>query len=192
MTLLDESLLAPFEQPSARFARVVDQLARASEAWLGGVARPRVLPSRPAIEGIVHDLRAALFPRHFGPPALTVAGLRHFVGTHIDRAGLALVEQVRHGLAFSCHETHGLHDSCAACTAKAAAAAETLIASLPRLRALLESDARAAYEGDPAARFPDETLVCYPGISYHAGGAAARQGRSGRSRGLPRGVSVDT
>jgi serine O-acetyltransferase len=30
---------------------------------------------------------------------------------------------------------------------------------------LLDSDIQAAYEGDPAARSPDEVLVCYPGIA---------------------------
>jgi serine O-acetyltransferase len=37
-------------------------------------------------------------------------------------------------------------------------------AKLPSVRALPESDVRAAYEGDPAARSIDEVLFCYPGI----------------------------
>ena len=40
-----------------------------------------------------------------------------------------------------------------------------MISSLPRLRALLESDAAAAYAGDPAAKYLDETLFCYPGMT---------------------------
>ena len=43
-------------------------------------------------------------------------------------------------------------------------------AQLPTVRALIDSDIQAAYEGDPAARTPDEVLVCYPGINaviYH-------------------------
>ena len=35
---------------------------------------------------------------------------------------------------------------------------------MPRIRLLLDTDIQAAYQGDPAARTPDETLVCYPGI----------------------------
>jgi serine O-acetyltransferase len=35
---------------------------------------------------------------------------------------------------------------------------------LPHIRLLLDSDIQAAYSGDPAARTPDEALVCYPGI----------------------------
>jgi serine O-acetyltransferase len=36
---------------------------------------------------------------------------------------------------------------------------------LPQIRALLETDIQAAFEGDPAARSIDEVLVCYPGIT---------------------------
>jgi serine O-acetyltransferase len=35
---------------------------------------------------------------------------------------------------------------------------------MPRVRTLLDSDIKAAFEGDPAARSVDEVLVCYPGI----------------------------
>ena len=38
-------------------------------------------------------------------------------------------------------------------------------AGLPGVRALLETDVRAAFEGDPAARSLDETLFCYPGVT---------------------------
>ena len=42
--------------------------------------------------------------------------------------------------------------------------AGTLLDSLPALRTLLAQDARAAYDGDPAARGLDEIILCYPGL----------------------------
>ena len=39
------------------------------------------------------------------------------------------------------------------------------VKTLPKVRALLDSDLQAAFEGDPAARSVDEVLVCYPGIA---------------------------
>ncbi|HET9958704.1 MAG TPA: serine O-acetyltransferase EpsC, partial [Polyangiaceae bacterium] len=36
---------------------------------------------------------------------------------------------------------------------------------LPHVHAALETDVRAAYEGDPAARSLDEALFCYPGVT---------------------------
>ena len=41
----------------------------------------------------------------------------------------------------------------------------TFVARLPDVRALLETDLRAAFDGDPAATFVDETLLCYPGVA---------------------------
>ena len=38
------------------------------------------------------------------------------------------------------------------------------LSGLGHIRAKLDSDIRAAFEGDPAARSADEVLVCYPGI----------------------------
>ncbi|WP_287371498.1 serine O-acetyltransferase EpsC [Oceanithermus sp.] len=41
---------------------------------------------------------------------------------------------------------------------------------LPQVRRMLELDAQAAYEGDPAATSPEEVACCYPGflaIAYH-------------------------
>ena len=39
------------------------------------------------------------------------------------------------------------------------------MARLPALRALLDTDIQAAFQGDPAAKSPDETLFCYPGVT---------------------------
>ena len=168
MSAFEESLAAPqapARPPNGRYSRVVSDLAEASEAWIAESRRPRSLPSRAMIEGIVHDLRSALFPHHFGPSDIAPTALRHFVGTRIERAEVALVEQIRRGLAFACPSAHGRDDSCSACTHGANTAAETLISSLPRLRSLLEADAAAAYAGDPAAKYLDETLFCYPGMT---------------------------
>ena len=39
-----------------------------------------------------------------------------------------------------------------------------ILAGLPSLRELLDTDFLAAYRGDPAARSVDEVLLCYPGL----------------------------
>ena len=41
---------------------------------------------------------------------------------------------------------------------------DKFIQSLPKIRHLLQTDALAAYEGDPAARAESETIFCYPSI----------------------------
>ncbi len=52
---------------------------------------------------------------------------------------------------------HGAADSEALC--------EKLIKRLPRIYELLSGDVIAAYRGDPAAKSPDEVILCYPAFT---------------------------
>lgn len=146
---------------------VVDALVAANQRFPAdpdaGAAR-RPLPSRSAVEAIVEDLRAVLFPGHFGAPASSAAGARWAMGALLDRVEQALVEQVWRGLAFTCAHG-GNRDKCAPCSQQARQVARAFVLRLPAIRALLESDVRAAYDGDPAATVLEETLLCYPGVA---------------------------
>jgi serine O-acetyltransferase len=156
-------------EEEGRFAHVVDALCSANESSFATRyprAGRRVLPSQRAIAGIVDDLRAVLFPGHFGAGDLDASSLRSHVGARLDKAHLALITQVRHGLAFACdHAQSGSEGTCLACDQRAHDVSDALVSSLPRLRSLLESDIQAAFDGDPAARSIDETLFCYPGVT---------------------------
>jgi len=148
---------------------VVEALCRVTEGTLDGVGRHparRQLPSRAAIAALFEDFRVLLFPSCFGPQGLTGNRLRYYVGARLDELRGALARQVRAGLSFRCgHATLDVRATCAACDADALEITDALVASLPRLRALLDADVRAAYYDDPAARFMEETLLCYPGVA---------------------------
>lgn len=146
-------------------ARVVESLVAANQTPLDRGGR-KPLPSRRVARDIAEDLRTVLFPWHFGPEGLTSASLRGYLSSRIDRVRTALTEQVARCLVFDCE--HGAFEpalGCRQCERRAPEVVERLIASLPRIKALLESDARAAYDGDPAVRFFDETIFCYPGLA---------------------------
>jgi serine O-acetyltransferase len=145
---------------------IVDALVSANERFALASARvpvQRPLPSRDAIAAVVDDLRAVLFPSHFGATGRDAQGLRYALGARLDRARRALAEQVWRGLAFTCDHAGG-RERCGACAEQARSLAGTFAARLPAVRALLERDVRAAYDGDPAAAFVDEPLLCYPGV----------------------------
>ena len=148
---------------SWKLGPIVEELTAANAELLRG-RRTKLgrgaLPSREALAQIVADLRAALFPAHFGAADLSDEGIQYYVGHTLDAALVALQEQVRRGFLFAC----GQADE-ADCARLALPATRRFAARLPAVRALLGSDARAAYEGDPAARSPDEALVCYPGLA---------------------------
>jgi serine O-acetyltransferase len=147
--------------------QVAEALAEANEDLLREGPRrfgTRGLPSRETLAEIVTELRAALFPVHFGATDLSHDGIRDFVGRRLDVALPALQEQVRRGLLLAC--AHGEREAeCRACERRAVEVMRAFALRLPAVRLLLGSDARAAYEGDPAATSPDEAVFCYPGIT---------------------------
>ncbi|HTP30445.1 MAG TPA: serine O-acetyltransferase EpsC [Anaeromyxobacteraceae bacterium] len=118
---------------------------------------PQKFPSHPALLALVEDLRAVLFPGYFGPSELTRESVRFHIGSTLDRVFHALREQVERGLL--CAAREGLDGG-----ERALGIARAFVASLPKVRRALALDARAAYEGDPAATSVDETVFCYPGM----------------------------
>jgi serine O-acetyltransferase len=120
------------------------------------------LPSREAIVAIVDDLVAALYPRHFGSPGLAADGVDLYVADTLDRALRVLRQQVRRELQlFDCEGARSNSDLEHASLEIVAEFAR----DLPRTRKLLDSDIRAAFDGDPAARSLDEVIFCYPGVA---------------------------
>jgi len=125
------------------------------------IQRRRKRPSRDVMDRILRDLRAALFPTHFGAFDSSEPSLDFFVGNRLDDALRALLEQVRRALRYTAQ--HG--ESTEHTTRRARRTVAQFSAALPGIRSLLETDLRAAYEGDPAALNRSEVLLCYPGVT---------------------------
>jgi len=121
------------------------------------------LPSRKEVVLIVEELRAALFPGYFGPSQDSLEGVPFHVGALLDRVSGDLRGQIARGLCFACEQGQGCCDF-DKCQARAREKAQAFLARLPEVRRLLATDVQAAYEGDPAATSPDETIICYPGM----------------------------
>jgi serine O-acetyltransferase len=158
------SLASSGPAPTWDLAQVVDGLAAANTDLLRGgqqIGRQK-LPSPEALEEIITDLRAVLFPAHFGAGHLSDDGIRNYVGHRLDAALFKLQEQVWRGLLFA--NAQGEGDS-GADERRAVEVTRAFALRLPAVRTQLGSDARAAYEGDPAATSPDEAVFCYPGIT---------------------------
>lgn len=122
--------------------------------------KPPKLPSRKELQVILDGLNGVLFPNRLGRPDLTEEGIDYFVGFTLDRVLHELFKQIRRELQFI-SGSEGIDE---AAHQKAIEITRLFNTQLPAIRALIDSDIQAAYEGDPAARTPDEVLVCYPGI----------------------------
>ncbi len=122
---------------------------------------PPKLPSRKALSHIVDNLGAVLFPNRLGLPDLNDEGIDYFVGHTLDSVLRELNRQIALELQFVA-EQNGLSTEV---REQAFKITRDFASRLPSIRTLIDSDIQAAYEGDPAARSPDEVLVCYPGIT---------------------------
>ncbi len=122
--------------------------------------KPPKLPSRKVLIDILEGLSGALFPNRLGRPDLRDEGIDYFVGNTLDTVLRQLYEQIHRELHFMAEHQGLVRVS----KSDVYELTREFAAQLPRVRELLDSDIQAAYQGDPAARTSDETLVCYPGI----------------------------
>lgn len=123
--------------------------------------RPPRLPSRKILASVAEGLSAAMFPNRLGSAELADEGIDHYVGHILNMTLRELMVQIQHEL----HYNSGLEILSDEDRAQSVAITQAFAKRLPEVRRLLESDIKAAYEGDPAARNIDEVLVCYPGIT---------------------------
>ncbi len=133
------------------------------EAVWHRTAQQASMPSQEVLREIMARLRTAIFPGYFGPPSPRLESLHHHLAVNLEGLYPLLAEQIRCGGCFACD---GERNACLECAENAGGKALAFLRGLPELRRLLASDAKAAYEGDPAAKSPGETIFCYP--SMHA------------------------
>jgi serine O-acetyltransferase len=125
------------------------------------IAPGHELPSPPEVHAVLDELREVLFPGYSGGRRLQGAALASQVEARLASVRVRLSEQVYRGLHHRCRALGG---DCTACEEAAAAITHELVEALPDVRALLMTDVRAAFEGDPAATGADEIVFTYPGI----------------------------
>lgn len=140
----------------AHVASIMDGYAEA-EAFFHG--SKRVFPRRPIIYRLVDEVRALMFPGYFDDDTLAGVGSASLVGERLMRIERVLTEQVRRALL---HDEPTLADEEA--KDRAAHIAADFIEGLPRVQRLILKDAKAAFEGDPAAHSPEEVILTYPGL----------------------------
>lgn len=119
------------------------------------------MPSLTSLKEVVDRLRAVFFPGYYGWPQVHISSLPYHITASLDSVYRILQEQILCGISFmNGHDEVSYHDVRRAAQEKAAQFME----ELPAIRDLLSGDVNAAYEGDPAAKTPGETIFCYPSI----------------------------
>ena len=119
------------------------------------------IPSRDIIIDIIFRLREILFPGYFWTNRVDTATLTYQMGQSVTAVYRILAEQITNSLRYDCLR---YNKPCTQCIEQGHQETITFLRSLVRLRQILATDVRAAYDGDPAAKSYDEIIFSYPGI----------------------------
>lgn len=122
---------------------------------------PEPIPSRQAVIDIIHRAFRLLYPGYFIRQRVDAVNLSFHLGQEATAFFEALSRQITLSYRHECLR-YGL--PCIHCQERGQAEAVGFLHHLPRLRAILATDVRAAYEGDPAAKSYDEIIFSYPGL----------------------------
>ena len=120
------------------------------------------MPSLEALGEIMERMKAVLFPGYYGDSEVTPDTLAYHTGASLDVVFRKLADQIKRGFCFVCL---GENKACTGCEEQAMDKATAFLRSIPTIREMLVQDVQAAYDGDPAAKSPGETIFCYPSIT---------------------------
>ncbi|MDP2846867.1 MAG: serine O-acetyltransferase EpsC [Humidesulfovibrio sp.] len=162
--MIDELILPANLDRDEVLAETVARLCAptACESACHHISRDQPMPSLDALAEVMDLLRAVLFPGFFGPSDVSGRTMSFYTGSALDRVVKLLAEQINRGYCFVCAKDN--RQPCTDCESRSEAVALEFVKRLPRVRELLSSDVLAAYDGDPAAKSPGETIFCYPSI----------------------------
>ena len=117
------------------------------------------LPNKSAVVEAFLHIRPVIYAGFYSTRELDPATLRFALSEHLYPAYEALVEQIDRVLAYE-HRFHAAPLR----PGQAEEAVLRLLRKLPEIRATLNQDLLAAFEGDPAAKSIEEIVFSYPAV----------------------------
>jgi serine O-acetyltransferase len=109
---------------------------------------------------LLEKIRCILFPGYFEVKNLHEGSIEYHIGELLEDVQYRLSKQVSKALFHSDHCPSGEEEA----QRQAHEIVNQFLKTIPALRAILETDVQAAYDGDPAAFNTDEVIFSYPGV----------------------------
>ena len=109
-----------------------------------------MIPSRKAVIRIIKSLQAIMFPDYF----VTEGETESCSSDKLSRVFYDLKRQITASYSFAGEMAVVDTEECA----------YKILEAIPDIKAALIKDVQAIYEGDPAAKSPEEVILCYPGF----------------------------
>ncbi|MDE5780968.1 MAG: serine acetyltransferase [Lachnospiraceae bacterium] len=118
-------------------------------------------PDKNAIIDIVEKLLKILYPGYYSDKVYKIYSLKNNMSATIEDVIFHLKKQIMVVLKY-CGADYGLTDD--ELDEKSKSITFDFMEKIPQIRACLDTDIQAAYEGDPAAGSKDEVILSYPGV----------------------------
>jgi serine O-acetyltransferase len=119
------------------------------------------LPSRDAVVDITRDLLRLVFPGFYDKDPIHSGQVAEYTTELVSSVARRLENEIQRSLEYRPIPTGAAAKDL---PVTAARLTREFLSELPAVRAVLQSDVTAAYEGDPAAISNEEIILAYPGI----------------------------
>ena len=117
-------------------------------------------PSKEEIIDIVEDLLKIVYPGYYRDRSYKIYNIKSNSTVTIEDVAYHLNKQILLALKYTAKEENDVEKL----TEQAEKDTVTFLKKIPDVRAMLETDLEAAFQGDPAAKYRDEIILSYPGM----------------------------
>ena len=114
-------------------------------------------PDKDVVIDIIHKLQRIVFPGYFRDRNYRIYNAKHNLSMLIEDVMFNLNRQMLLVLQASGMEQEEAEE-------KSQELCLQFFRQIPELRAIIQTDVQAAFDGDPAATSKDEVIFCYPGL----------------------------
>lgn len=118
-------------------------------------------PDRDVIIDMIHKLMKIVYPGYFRDKSYKIYNMQNNLSVLIEDVMFHLNKQIMLALKYSPKYTNADEEII---QAEAQKASILFFQKIPKVRALLETDLQAAFDGDPAAYSKEEIILSYPGL----------------------------
>ncbi len=129
----------------------------------GGINLPdeKNFPNRENVISVLRDILSLIFPGFRTAEQIEQERLKYITGEKINRIVTMLTGETQKILLFLCKNKDAGKKNCFNLAEQTVL---SLIEEIPEIRRKVSLDAKAALEGDPAARTFEEVILSYPGL----------------------------
>ena len=117
-------------------------------------------PSKEEIIAIVEDLLKIVYQGYYRDRSYKIYNIKSNSTVTIEDVAYHLNKQILLALKYTAKEENDVEKL----TEQAEKDTVTFLKKIPDVRAMLETDLEAAFQGDPAAKYRDEIILSYPGM----------------------------